>query len=559
MDEPQIIPTRDDRFPDSTHLSSAPTLSSEQKPSRVDDQPMMQTCEGEPQVGRKVVLIIVAMVALSDLTLYQARGFFGPAVFFPLAAILLIAGTPRPRFSSTAALMGLLVIAFACRLAWSGGVIQVLTALWALNAFSMAIHGVAPWLLESIVFLASTIPGGYECLRAVQIGWRRSVLGQVDRGEPAPIMNFLLPLISVVMFGTIFVFANPDLISRFSSILSDIATRVQLWVSRFSAGEIIFWCAIAWLTAGLLRPLGKQILDGLDTETGDTSTSGESNGMYTPFRNTLLSLTILFALYLTFEFQTLWFRRFPEGFHYSGYAHQGAAWLTAALALATVVLSMMFRGRMLQHPSIGALKKLAWIWSGLNFLLAASAYNRMLIYVDFNGMTRMRVIGFLGITCVVVGFLLVLRKIARAYNFHWLIRNQLMVPVFAVCVFAIAPVDSLVHRYNVQQILAGHPEPCVQISEHPIDESALPVLIPLLSCEESLIRDGVRSLLLVRVREMRSERIKNTRRDWTEKQLGADQAYSVLSDLSATLEATDPPFDDSTARARFRDYAMKWW
>lgn len=559
MDEPQKFPGPDDHFRVRTNLPSAQPMIFERAPSWAKDQPVLPTCEGAPQVGRKVILIIIAMVALSDLTLYQARGFFGPAVFFPLAASLLLLGTPRARLSSSVALMGLLVITLACRLAWSGGVVQVLAALWALNGFSMTIHGVAPWLLESIVFLASTVPGGYECLRAVQIGWRRSVLAPVDRGEPAPITNFLLPFISVVMFGTIFVFANPDLISRFSTILSDIVSRVQLWVSRFSAGEIIFWCAIAWLTAGLLRPLGKQILEGLDTEPGDSSTTGESSGMYAPFRNTLLSLSILFCCYLVFEFQTLWFRRFPEGFHYSGYAHQGAAWLTAALALATVVLSMMFRGRMLQHPSIGALRKLAWIWSGLNFLLAASAYNRMLIYVDFNGMTRMRVIGFLGITCVVVGFLLVLRKIALAYNFHWLIRNQLMVPVFAVCLYAIAPVDSLIHRYNVKQILAGHPEPCVQISEHPIDDSALPVLTPLLSCEDSVIKAGVRSLLLVRFREMRSERIKNIRRDWTEKQFGADQAYAVLSQLSSKLEATNPPFDESAARSRFRDYAMKWW
>ena len=559
MDEPQRFPAPDDRVGDRTHLSPIPHAPSQREHSTMDDQPIAQACEGDMQVGRRVILTIIAMVVLSDLTLYQARGFFGPAVFFSLSAILLMVGTQRVKFSSTSALTFALLMALSCRLAWSGGVLQVLTALWALNAFSMAIHGVVPWLLESIVYLASTVPGGYECLRAVQIRWRRSVLGQVDRKEAAPIMDFLLPLISVIMFGTIFVFANPDLIARFSSIVADIVSRVQMWVSRFSAGEIVFWCAVAWFTAGLLRPLGQRILEGLESETGDYATTGESSGMFTPFRNTLLSLTILFSGYLIFEFQTLWFRRFPEGFHYSGYAHQGAAWLTAALALATVVLSMMFRGSMLQHPSITALKRLAWIWSALNFLLAASAYNRMLIYVDFNGMTRMRVIGFLGITCVVVGFLLVLRKIARAYNFHWLIRNQLMVPVVAVCVFAITPVDSLVHRYNVKQILAGHPEPCVQISEHPIEDSALPVLTPLLTCDDSLIRDGVKALLRDRLREMRSERIRNTRLDWTQKQFGADRAYAVLSELSATLEALDPPFDDNAARTRFRDYAMKWW
>lgn len=558
MDEPQRIPAPDDRFRDRALRSSTRDSLTEPEPFPMDDQPIEQASEGDQRVGRRVIVTIIAMVVLSDLTLYQAQGFFGPAVFFPLAAILLLLGTQKVRFSVTSALVFALLMALSCRLAWSGGVLQVLTALWALNAFSMAIHGVIPWLLESIVFLASTIPGGYECLHAVQIRWRRSVLGQVDRGEAAPIMNFLLPLISVVTFGTIFVFANPDLIARFSSVVADLVSRVQMWVSRFSAGEIVFWCAVAWFTAGLLRPLGQRILEGLD-ETDDSATTSESSGMYIPFRNTLLSLTILFSGYLIFEFQTLWFRRFPEGFHYSGYAHQGAAWLTTALALATVVLSMMFRGRMLQHPSIDSLKRLAWIWSALNFLLAASAYNRMLIYVDFNGMTRMRVIGFLGITCVVFGFLLVLRKIARAHNFRWLIRNQLMVPVFAVCVYAIIPVDDLVHRYNVRQILAGHPESSVQISEHPIDDSALPVLIPLLKCDDSVIRDGIRSLLLSRLREIRSQRARNKGRDWTQKQIGVEQSYDALNAMSASLEATGSPFDHDAARTRFRDYSMQWW
>lgn len=559
MDEPQRFPASDDRSPDISLLSVVQPLTSDPRPSREDSKSSTQVRDKEPKVGRKVVLIIIAMVALSDLTLYQARGFFGPAVFFPLAAILLIIGTPRAELSLSRTLMGLLLIALACRLAWSGGVVQMITALWAFNGFSMAIHGVTPWLLESIVFLASTVPGGYECLRAVQIGWRQSVLEPVDRSEPAPIVNFLMPLISVLIFGTIFVFANPNLIASFSSILSNIVIRLQMWVSRFSPREIIFWCAIAWLTAGLLRPVGKQILDGLDTAPDDSSNAGECSGMYTPFRNTLLSLSMLFSGYLIFEFRTLWFRQFPEGFHYSGYAHQGAAWLTAALALATVVLSMMFRGRMLQHPSIASLRRLAWIWSGLNFLLAASAYNRILIYVDFNGMTRMRVIGFLGISCVVVGFLLVLRKIARAYNFHWLIRHQLMVPVFALCLYAIAPVDTLVHRYNVKQILTGHPQPSVQISEHPIDDYALPVLTPLLSCDDPVIKDGVRSILLVRLREMQATRIRNPHQSWTEKQWGADRAYTLLTNLSTTLESTTSPFDDQSARARFRNYALKWW
>jgi len=524
------------------------------------EEPLRSTePEARPSVGLRVVTTIVSMVVLADLTLYHARGFFGPAVFFPSAAGLLIVGITGARLTRPVVFTGILLLALAFRLAWSGNVLQILAGVWALNAFAMALHGVVPWYLESIVFLASTIPGGYECLRTVQIRWRKSVLEKVDQSEPAPIMNIALPLISVVIFGTIFIFANPDLIARVSLLMGDMMSRIQEWLSRFSPGEIVFWGAIAWITAGLLRPMARQILDGLESATEQPTTTGEARGMFAPFRNTLVSLTALFSHYLIFEFQTLWFRRFPAGFHYSGYAHQGAAWLTAALALATVVLSMMFRGSMLRHPAIQSLRRLAWIWSALNLLLAASVYNRMLIYVDFNGMTRMRVIGFLGITCVVIGFLLVLRKIAREYNFQWLIRNQLMVPVFAVFIYAIIPVDHLVHRYNVQRILAGHPEPSVQISEHPIDDAALPVLAPLLACDNPVIQDGIRAILTTRFRELSRQRLKNTNPDWTQRQIGVERAFKELTPITEPFEAANPNFDHDQARKQFRDYAMQWW
>lgn len=50
----------------------------------------------------------------------------------------------------------------------------------------------------------------------------------------------------------------------------------------------------------------------------------------------------------------MWFRPFPTGFHYSGYAHEGAFWLTVALAMATITLSLSGRPeasvQIIMHP-----------------------------------------------------------------------------------------------------------------------------------------------------------------------------------------------------------------
>jgi len=112
------------------------------------------------------------------------------------------------------------------------------------------------------------------------------------------------------------------------------------------------------------------------------------------------------------------------------------------------------------------------------------------------GATRMRVVGLLGISSVIGGFVLVLWKIARRRrSFPWLIRHQLIVPFCAIYFYVMAPIDTLVHGYNVHQILNGRPEPSVQISEHPIDDTALPVLIPLLDAQDATIREGIRAML----------------------------------------------------------------
>ncbi len=80
--------------------------------------------------------------------------------------------------------------------------------------------------------------------------------------------------------------------------------------------------------------------------------------------------------------------RVPQGVPLFRVRTSGSRWLTVALALATVLLSTIFQGQILQDERQGLLRKLAWVWSLQNLLLAAAVYHRLWIYVGFNGMTR---------------------------------------------------------------------------------------------------------------------------------------------------------------------------
>ncbi len=506
--------------------------------------------------------VILAIVALADISIYRAVGYAGPAVFFPIATGLLLLGRQHIRCSTTLLMLSGLLLVLCCRMLWSGGAMQIVAAVWLLGAIVMAAQRLTPWLTECMVFLVGTIPGGRSFFRQMHVNYVRTLLDSAEKARPPRTLSILLPAISVAVFGSLFLLANPDLIRHVSTFLAELFERIRELLLWISPGEVLFWCATVWITGGLLNA-GIQ-LDPTETEAADIairakdSSAAIEHSLYIPFRNTLVTLIVLFAAYLIFEFRTLWFRAFEPGFHYSGYAHEGAAWLTVALGLTTLTLSLIFRGTMIHDSRLPILRRYAWIWSCLNFLLAAAVYNRLLIYVDFNGMTRMRVVGFLGISAVIGGLILVLWKIVYQHNFRWLIRRQMCVPVFAVYLYMVVPVDILVHRYNVSRILAGSPEPCVQISEHPISEDAMPQLLPLLNSQDPLIRDGIRAMLWTKLQHM-SYSSEQSSQHWTATQFGRQLALRQLQSHREHLAAAGDTASAQAALQRFRTFAMQWW
>jgi hypothetical protein len=268
---------------------------------------------------------------------------------------------------------------------------------------------------------------------------------------------------------------------------------------------------------------------------------------------------VLFAVYLVFEFWTLGLRTFPDNFYYAGYAHEGAAWLTLALALATVLLSVIFRGRILHDPRLPLLRTLAWIWSLQNFLLAVAVYNRLFIYIGYNGMTRLRMVGIFGMSAVVIGFILVLWKIGKNRSFVWLLRRQLWTPVLLCYFYALLPVDAIVVKYNVQRIMAGDPKPSVQILHHEINAEGVLLLRPLLDCPDAIIREGVAALLAERDDEAEALAVRRRRQGWT--------AYQIVDVLVLdNLRANRNEWAQYTVRSkrkqvldRFTEYAYRWF
>ncbi len=515
----------------------------------------------QPPVSLRELLAIVFLVVLADLAIYRGSGFSGYAAFFVLAPVLLWFGAPRPRMGKSFFILSLMLVLLAGKMLWCGSALLMAAGFSLLVAFAMSLSGLRPYVLETIVFASQTILAGYEGL----MQYRRSSgkLGPaVTRGSW---LNVGLPVAAFVAFGLLFIVANPELLTYFGESAEWFLTGIRTWIIEYAPdwSEILFWFAVSWVSVGLLRPvLTRSLLNENSTAKATGSAAAPAlvrAALYVPFRNTLVTVIGLFVVYLVFEFQTLWFREFPKDFHYSGYAHEGAAWLTVALGLSTVVLSLIFRGGILVDPRLPRLRWLAWAWSLENLVLALAVYHRLYIYIGFNGMTRMRTVGVFGMTCVVVGFLLVVWKIVRNRDSIWLLRRHLWALAITVYLYGLTPVDTLVHSYNVRRIMSGDSAPSVQISVHPISSEGVSVLLPLLDCPDRTVREGVTAMLAERLDQAEALAREQEWKGWTAVQM-SDR--NVLEGLRANKSRWSQYADREKRQAAldgFDEYAYQWY
>lgn len=440
-----------------------------------------------------VTACIAAIVVLADVCLFQGDGYFGPAVFFVVAAAIFGLGIPGRARIMAAAVTAILLVVTAWRLAWCGNVLAMVLGYWLLFAYCLSLRGQSPYLLRVFGFIFECVPGSLDFVRRLEGQLRARFLPEQTNRLKGRTVEYLLPVIAVLIFGSVFVMANADVVQVVSSKLSLALDSLNRFFRGFTFGHLMFWLVVTVLATGILRPVAQKIIPGISNE-GDFTDERQSP-LYSAFRNTLIAVIVVFGAYLLFELRAFTAGKPPEGFTYSSYAHEGAAWLTVALGLSTLTLSLIFRGDLLRDDRYRKLERLAWAWSSLNFLLAVAVINRMWIYVGYNGMTRMRVVGFLGITAVLLGFVLVLVKIRRRHNFRWLLRRQCWVAGLMVWIFSVLPVDVLIHRYNVKAILAGNPAPIVQITEHPFDDECLAELVPLCSSKDQLVANGIKAII----------------------------------------------------------------
>ena len=140
--------------------------------------------------------------------------------------------------------------------------------------------------------------------------------------------------------------------------------------------RFIFWGLCALAAAGLLRPVWRELAGvearlgpGHELARGAGGELGASDAHLSIARNVMLALNALFLGYNALDAVYLWGGRPPEGLSHPDYAHGGAAWLTVALVLSTIVLGALFRGAIVDDARGKVARVLGSVWAGQNIVL----------------------------------------------------------------------------------------------------------------------------------------------------------------------------------------------
>lgn len=518
----------------------------------------------------------LGMVLAAEVFWIRVGGFFGFAMFILSAFLLTVVGVifihrdtrkaaaaampPRQRRLDQVCAVGLslAVLLSGLRMVWQGNLVVAVVAVLLLGLLSYRLRCRAlPLLVPLFQWTTCMIDGLFNWALTLRdsrfSGWMPSSRYCLVAGVPC--------LIGLAFLGP-FILSHPNLVAGLGEWIQDGLLRLELWLAELNVFEFLLLLLVACTSFGILLPNLKPATDFEWSKSKQEHACEDT--VYLLIRNSLIAVLVVFVPFLIYEFYSLWSREFPPGFYYSGYAHQGAAWLTVALAMSTAVLSAMFSPIVHRHAKLGLLQGLATAWLVCNVVLAVAAYHRLAIYVEFNGMTRMRIVGYFGVTCVLFGFAMVLQRVYGKCSLPWLMQSQIWALATALFLLSIFPSDWFAHRWNAQRIEKGRSEPAVQIAAHPIsDEGYLP-LIPLLDADEPLVRDGIRALLARKLVEYErleaKEAAAGKQSTWgtfqgsrSLLQQELEVRRSDLEDFRASQSTRDAAFE------KFRSWAMQWY
>ncbi|MCC6489175.1 MAG: DUF4173 domain-containing protein [Candidatus Hydrogenedentes bacterium] len=454
-------------------------------------------------VRRSEILALVVLTALLDYLIYCGAGGLSFALALLIIPIAVLAFAPVRRFTPALGLVLTLFPLLALHHAWQSDAAGIAVGVGLLVVLALVCrYGRAHIPFLALSFLPTAVAGIVRWIQYIGYGRRRGASFLWRRIEARSLAVIAVPVAIMSAFVLVFLGANPILRDSFNSNWKPLWDMLSnLWEKSAPTPErFLFWLIALVFVASLFRPQAflypghrRWLIPAVPKPAQEL----RANLSFRIARNTLLGVNVVFLGYnLIDAYYLAYLRELPTGLDHSQYAHQGVIGLTVALAMSTCVLGYAFSGELQYHPRANRLRNASYIWVAQNLLIAVWVMLRLHMYISYNGLTRMRVVGICGTLLVLCGVILVCIMIVRKRSIQWLLRKELAAFVLAIFLFTVLPVDWIVWRVNTPLILRmDPPRPAVQLSVQPISAEGLMILTPLLNHEDPAIARGVAALL----------------------------------------------------------------
>ncbi|HYD27803.1 DUF4173 domain-containing protein [Brevundimonas sp.] len=336
---------------------------------------------------------------------------------------------------AAAVLLALVLIDRPGMLAW--GLFGLMLSVAVLSARVRAGDPVWRWIQRLVVHAVVSAVGPVIDLVRLTRPRRRSRRGGLSLWRLAKML--VLPLVGGAIFLALFASANP--------LISNALDQVR---APSLSGETIlrawFWGLVVLTVGASLRPRWRRRLIALPS-LGDARMPGVTGA------SIILSLVVfnaLFALQNGLDIAFLWSGApLPDDMSLADYAHRGAYPLIATALLAGLFVLVALRpgSETAKQPLVRALVVL---WVGQNMLLVASSLLRTADYIEAYALTRFRIAAMIWMVLVAAGLLLILWRMLRGKDGHWLIDANVRLTLVVLALVSTVDLGAVAAAWNVR-------------------------------------------------------------------------------------------------------------
>ena len=357
----------------------------------------------------------------------------------------------------------------------------------------------------------------------------------------------VVPSLILLAFALVMVPANLVLFTW----VSDAADMLAQWFKGLTPPRVFLWLIVAaqvygftrWVAPGLLRMSSKVRVLPVP---GDAWRANELRAALITFAG--LNLLYL-AVNLTDAAYLWWALRLPKGITFAEYAHGGSYRLIFAVVMAAVVTTVFYRVRA-RASETPLTMVLAYAFVAQNVIVLVGAARRLQLYVDAYGLTRFRISAFLWMVLVLVGFALILAKLARRLPFSFLVRANVASVVLLFTVVSLLDINGFIAGWNVGRYKRGMRRDFDVPYLYALGPTAMPALLDMARVDDADLSSQARYYLDRRLQQTRERHL-----DWQARTLRHARALRSVEPAYLLL----PPVTD-VERSRWQDFeSMRYY